>query len=221
MADKEQAPKDGNKPEEQTVTTQDVDPSEIASWPLWRIALKNLRELPTFGFGMRLEAKWFEHQLDEKLDSGPFGFGMMHIIGELENDPGYALLRETVHVPDSGAAQTFFYIPSEGDHIEVLGPKHNDKGYNHTRRSLNFVSKTLANPKAKLTDAQRQAADKTMQISAQRLLFMQRQNAFIKTIKAHNPKLLKGEPKDTKPKADIDKVDAPEKDKSGENPQAS
>lgn len=176
-----------------------VDPSEVAAWPLWRIALKNFMELPNFGFGMQVEAKWFEQQLDEKLDTTEFAFAMMDIAKHLEWELGYVLQRATVLHEDSGLTKTFYKISSEGDHTEILGPRHNDKAINHTRRCLNIISKTLVNPKAKLTDAQRASADKEMQISAQRLLFMRRQQSFIKTIKAHNPKLLKGDAKKPDP----------------------
>ena len=143
-----------------------------------------------------MESKWFEQQLDEKLDTSAYAFAMMEIARALEWEQGYVLQRQTALDEDSGLTKTFYKISSEGDHTAILGPRHNDKAITHTKRCLNIISKTMANPKAKLTDEQRAKADKDMQIAAQRILFMQRQGAFIKAVKAQNPKLLKGDIKD-------------------------
>lgn len=158
-------------------------------WPLWKVALRNLRALPGFGFGLKLETRWFEAQLGCSRETSEFAFGMMRLRQEVEEADGYYLQCQTIQDDESGAKCEVYQIPSAADH-QGVAVSFEARMRSYAARSLQIRTKTLNNPTAQLSESDRARMAKSEEIAATRIVLLRRERTIAKVLKASAPKLL-------------------------------
>jgi hypothetical protein len=161
-------------------------------WPLWKVALKNLRELPGYGYGLKLETQWFEHQFGALRNTSDFAFQMLELRAAVESDDGYYLQSQTVQDDDTGLKAEFYQIPAASEH-QGVALTFEGKMRRYAARSFHIRAKTLNNPEANLLDADRRKMEKSAEIAANRIVLLRRERAVIGALKKNTPKLI--EPK--------------------------
>lgn len=159
-------------------------------WPLWRIALDRLRELPGFGYGLQLETNWFEEKLSSKRDTSDFAFQMLELRSELEIEDGYYLQSQTIQDEESGLRKEVWQIPSAPNH-ETVAKMFETKLRKYAFRATHIRHKTLANDSAQLTDDQRNKMDSSARIAATRMILLRREKSISALVAKHEPQLLK------------------------------
>lgn len=152
----------------------------IGKYPLWLEAHKRMRDE-----GMTYESQWpvewFEAILKCPRDSQEFVFSIMALRDAIEDEDGYYLRQM-----ESG---TLFKIPDAEMHGEIC------KGFERRLRSFAaraviLRNRTLANPKAVLSDVARKRIEKEAEIAAMRRILLHREKSVIKCVREHKPKLL-------------------------------
>lgn len=166
-----------------------IENTEPGEWPLWRIALKAMRELPTFGYGMTLETEWFEKMLAARRDTSCFAFQMMELRQELEAIDGYYLYSQTIQDEETTIRREMWKIPSASDH-EGVAKGFEGKMRRYAGRAVLLRVKTLNNDKALLSDSDRTKMDSSARIAATRLVLLRREKAISAYVRRTQPKML-------------------------------
>jgi hypothetical protein len=159
-------------------------------WPLWRITLNKLRELPNFGYGMQLETNWFEQSLGCKRDSTEFSFSMLDLRGELEAEDGYYLQAQTIQDDETGLRKEIWQIPAAKDH-ETVARQFEGKMRRYAHRAMALRVLTLSNETAQLTDAERSKIETASRIAGTRLVLLRREKTITEFVNKNAPKMLK------------------------------
>lgn len=178
------------------MTDEQLKELEPGDWPIWRIALRRLRALESFGYGMQLDTAWFEAALSAKRESNDFGFAMMELRAELENEDGYYLQCQTIQDQETGLRREVWQIPAAAEH-ETVARQFEGKMRRFSHRALAIRLKTLANASAHMSDAERTKMESSSRIAATRLVLLQREKSIAAAVRKHAPKLLESPKKQT------------------------
>jgi hypothetical protein len=163
---------------------------ENENWPLWRAAVAELEKRSDFGFGMTIEAEWFERAFAYPRDSSGFAFALMDLRSYIEVEYGYYIQSQTILEDETGIRKEIFQVPSSAEHQDVY-EKLKNRMYRFGHRAAHILHKTLANPKADLTAEQRTSMEKAAEIAAVRMILLRREKGCINYIKKKAPKLLR------------------------------
>lgn len=158
-------------------------------WPIWKVALKNLRALPNFGYGLKIETQWFENQLASHRSTSDFAFQMMELRRELEVEDGYYLQSQTQQDDDTGMRAEFYQIPAASEHQNVA-QGFEAKMRRYASRSFQIRNKTLNNPTADLSASDRSKMEKSAEIAATRIVLLRREKSALAALTKFAPKLL-------------------------------
>lgn len=192
-----------------TETTQDND--EVRSdWPLWKATLRELRDLPGFGYGMELPIDWFEKKLVAQPGTQAFAFAFLNIAREVESENGYSLQQRTIR-DAKGADRLVIQIPSGSGHGEVAHTWE-CKMRSYAKRAHLIREKTLANPEADLTPEEKIHMEKEAEIAATRVILLHRERKISEYLKANAPKLLEKKKDQAATDATSEDVDATEQE---------
>ena len=159
-------------------------------WPLWRIALNRLREMPDFGYGMKVESQWFENALGARRDEATFAFAMLELRGELEHEDGYYLQSQTIQDDETGLKKEVWQIPSAADH-DTVARQFEGKMRRYAHRAFALREATLSNETAVLTDQERAKMDTSSRIAGTRLVLLRREKKITGFLEKNAPKMLK------------------------------
>lgn len=163
--------------------------TEIGQWPLWRICLKKMRESSSFGYGGQWDTSWFESMLGCIRDTSEFAFAMLDLRQELETEDGYYLESNTVVEEETGIRKETWSIPDAVGHGDVA-TNFESKMRRYASRSVRLLEKTLHNPTAKLSDADKCKMEKKQEIAATRLVLLAREKSIADWVKKSKPKML-------------------------------
>jgi hypothetical protein len=163
--------------------------SGVANWPLWRVALVNLRNRSDFGYGMQVEVSWLEKEMCCRRETSEFAFNMLEMREAIEQEDGFYFGLQTIIEPETGVRKEFYFIPSAAEHENVCA-NFERKMRRLAGRAVDLRNKTLSNPDAEMTEQQRQKMEKSCEVAAFRTLLLQRERKALGVIRKHAPKLL-------------------------------
>jgi hypothetical protein len=166
-----------------------IDHEKTLTWPLWKTALRELRALPEFGYGLTLDIEWFERALGAAKDTATFAFGLMELRARVEDEDGYYLRVQTVQDDETSIRHETVQIPNAADHEDVCSG-FESRMRSYASRAIELRRKTLGNDKADLTEAQKGHMEKAAEIAATRMVLLRREKSVCSYIRKHAPKLL-------------------------------
>lgn len=157
---------------------------------MWRTALTKMQALPGFGYGLRLHTPWFEQAFGCHRESNEFNFAMLALRKYLEEELGYYLQAKTITEAESSLRCEVWEIPSAAEHCREVAEGFEAKLRRYGKRAMEIRARTLVNPESNLDEADRQRAEKALEIAATRLVLLRREKGIAGYLKEHAPKLL-------------------------------
>ena len=149
--------------------------SEIVKLPLWKNCLEIMRA-DGLDFGKSWPVKFFSEHLKCEPDSAQFQFEMLSLKQALEDDDGY-YLQQT----NSGKS---WAIPLAGEHEDVA-KTFERKLRRYAIRSISIRSSVLSNPKAELSESDRQKMEGGLDRAQFRLLMLTRQRPIQSAVRGN------------------------------------